>query len=196
MMGEEDWRRVAQRMGEIADAPLWLFHSANPDLTSLEDETKALSDAYGLRLIAIDNVDALMNGNTGPEETLYRLKQLAADLGVPILVTATMKTHADARTHGRPDMNDLTNSDPIGAIVDILILLDRPDAYDVESSRAGEIDLIFAKNRYGPIATATLAFQGYYCRMLDLFVSSDPGRDWSFKGLKSTAANPPKKDDS
>jgi replicative DNA helicase len=34
--------------------------------------------------------------------------------------------------------------------------------------RAGELDLIVAKNRQGPTATVTVAFQGHYARAKDL----------------------------
>ena len=44
----------------------------------------------------------------------------------------------------------------------MVILLHREDAYERESPRAGEADLIVAKHRNGPTATVTVAFQGHY----------------------------------
>ena len=54
---------------------------------------------------------------------------------------------------------------------DVVILLHREDAYERESPRAGEADLIVAKHRNGPTATVTVAFQGHYSR----FVNMAPG---------------------
>ncbi len=51
---------------------------------------------------------------------------------------------------------------------DVVILLHREDAYERESPRAGEADLIVAKHRNGPIATVTVAFQGHYSRFVDM----------------------------
>jgi replicative DNA helicase len=52
---------------------------------------------------------------------------------------------------------------------DITILLYRDDAYEPESPRAGEIDLIVAKNRQGPKGVASLAFRGHYATCADLY---------------------------
>ena len=51
---------------------------------------------------------------------------------------------------------------------DMVILLHREDAYEKESPRAGEADLIVAKHRNGPTATITVAFQGHYSRFVNM----------------------------
>jgi replicative DNA helicase len=61
---------------------------------------------------------------------------------------------------------DLHNS--IEQDADVVILLHREDAYERESPRAGEADLIVAKHRNGPTATVTVAFQGHYSRFVDM----------------------------
>ena len=53
-------------------------------------------------------------------------------------------------------------------MADVVILLHREDAYERESPRAGEADLIIAKHRNGPTATVTVAFQGHYSRFVDM----------------------------
>ena len=53
---------------------------------------------------------------------------------------------------------------------DVVILLHREDQYEKESARAGEADLIVAKNRNGPTTTVTVAFQGHYSRFVDMAV--------------------------
>jgi replicative DNA helicase len=51
---------------------------------------------------------------------------------------------------------------------DMVILLHREDAYERESPRAGEADLIVAKHRNGPTDTITVAFQGHFSRFVDM----------------------------
>jgi replicative DNA helicase len=53
---------------------------------------------------------------------------------------------------------------------DVVILLHREDAYEKESPRAGEADLIVAKHRNGPTDVITVAFQGHYQRFVDMQV--------------------------
>lgn len=51
---------------------------------------------------------------------------------------------------------------------DMVILLHREEAYERESQRAGEADLIVAKHRNGPTDTIVVAFQGHYSRFTNM----------------------------
>jgi replicative DNA helicase len=51
---------------------------------------------------------------------------------------------------------------------DIVMLLHREDAYEKESSRPGEADIIVAKHRNGPTRDVTVLFQGHYSRFVDM----------------------------
>ncbi len=51
---------------------------------------------------------------------------------------------------------------------DMVILLHREEAYEKETQRAGEADLIVAKHRNGPTDTITVAFQGHLSRFADM----------------------------
>lgn len=64
--------------------------------------------------------------------------------------------------------NGISIHNSIEQDADVVILLHRDDAYEKESPRAGEADLIVAKHRNGPTATVTVAFQGHYSRFVDM----------------------------
>ena len=51
---------------------------------------------------------------------------------------------------------------------DMVLLLHREEAYEKESQRAGEADIIVAKHRNGPTDTIVLAFQGHYSRFTNM----------------------------
>ena len=59
-------------------------------------------------------------------------------------------------------MSDLRESGSIEQDADMVILLHREDAYEKDSPREGEADLIVAKHRNGPTDTIVVAFQGHY----------------------------------
>lgn len=65
-------------------------------------------------------------------------------------------------------MSDLRDSGAIEMDADVVILIHREAAYEPESPRAGEADLIVAKNRSGPTATVTVAAQLHYARFVDM----------------------------
>ncbi|HET7800335.1 MAG TPA: DnaB-like helicase C-terminal domain-containing protein, partial [Humibacillus xanthopallidus] len=51
---------------------------------------------------------------------------------------------------------------------DIVILLHREAAYEKDSPREGEADLIVAKHRNGPTDTIVVAFQGHFSRFTNM----------------------------
>ena len=95
-------------------------------------------------------------------------KLIAREYGIPVVLLAQVNRSPEARSDKHPGLSDLRESGEIEAAADIVILLHREDAYERESPRAGEIDLIIAKNRQGPLCTVTLTFQGHYGRITSL----------------------------
>ena len=63
-------------MSETADAPLWLSYSPRLDISELEAEAKILADEGRLRLIAIDNIDAVIAASGSPADTSTTLNNL------------------------------------------------------------------------------------------------------------------------
>ena len=96
------------------------------------------------------------------------LKLLAKELDVPVIAVSQLNRGPEQRTDKRPLLSDLRESGSIEQDADVVILLHRDDAYERESPRAGEADLIVAKHRNGPTATVTVAFQGHYSRFVDM----------------------------
>jgi replicative DNA helicase len=64
--------------------------------------------------------------------------------------------------------SDLRESGSLEQDCDLAILIHREDAYERESTRPGEADLIVAKHRNGPTADVVVAFQGHYSRFVDM----------------------------
>ena len=74
----------------------------------------------------------------------------------------------EQRTDKKPMLSDLRESGSLEQDADVVILIHRDDAYDRDSPRAGEADLIVAKHRNGPTSTVTVAFQGHFSRFVDM----------------------------
>jgi replicative DNA helicase len=96
------------------------------------------------------------------------LKLLAKELGVPIIALSQLNRGPEQRTDKRPMLSDLRESGSLEQDSDMVILLHREDAYERDSPRAGEADLIVAKHRNGATSTITVAFQGHYARFVDM----------------------------
>ncbi len=74
----------------------------------------------------------------------------------------------EQRSDKMPALSDLRESGSLEQDADMVILLHRDSAYEKESTRPGEADLIVAKHRNGPTKTITVAFQGHFSRFQDM----------------------------
>jgi replicative DNA helicase len=173
-MGEEDWARLARRMSEVVDAPLYIDDSPNMSLMEIRAKCRRLKQRHDLRLVIVDYLQLMSsprrieNRQQEVSEMSRSLKLLAKELNVPVVAISQLNRGPEQRTDKRPLLSDLRESGSIEQDSDVVILLHREDAYERESPRAGEADLIVAKHRNGPTTTVTVAFQGHYSRFVDM----------------------------
>jgi len=173
-MSDDDWTRLARRMGEVAKAPLFIDDSPNMNLMEIRAKARRLRQRHDLRLVVVDYLQLM----TSPKRVESRqqevselsrgLKLLAKELEVPVIAVSQLNRGAEQRTDKKPQLSDLRESGAIEQDSDVVILLHREDAYEKESARAGEADLIVAKHRNGPTQNVTVAFQGHYSRFVDM----------------------------
>jgi replicative DNA helicase len=173
-MGEDDWNRLARRMGEVSSAPLFIDDSPNMSMMEIRAKCRRLKQRHDLRLVVIDYLQLMSSGKRVESrqqevsEFSRSLKLLAKELDVPVVAISQLNRGPEQRTDKKPLLSDLRESGAIEQDADMVILLHREDAYDRESARAGEADLIVAKHRNGPTTTVTVAFQGHYSRFTDM----------------------------
>jgi replicative DNA helicase len=173
-LGEEDWARLARRMSEVVDAPMFIDDSPNMSMMEIRAKCRRLKQRQDLRLVIIDYLQLMSsprrveNRQQEVSDMSRSLKLLAKELDVPVVAVAQLNRGPEQRTDKRPLLADLRESGSIEQDSDVVILLHREDAYERESPRAGEADFIVAKHRNGPTATVTVAFQGHYSRFCDM----------------------------
>jgi replicative DNA helicase len=173
-LGEDDWTRLARRMSEVVDAPLFIDDSPNMSMMEIRSKCRRLRQRNELKLVIIDYLQLMSsprrveNRQQEVSELSRSLKLLAKELNVPVVALAQLNRGPELRTDKRPLLADLRESGSIEQDSDLVILLHREDAYEAESPRAGEADLVVAKHRNGPTATVTVAFQGHYSRFTDM----------------------------
>jgi replicative DNA helicase len=173
-LGDEDWTRLARRMSEVVDAPLFIDDSPNMSLMEIRAKCRRMKQRHDLKLVIIDYLQLMSspkrveNRQQEVSDMSRSLKLLAKELEVPVIAVAQLNRGPEQRTDKRPLLADLRESGSIEQDSDVVILLHREDAYERESPRAGEADFIVAKHRNGPTATVTVAFQGHYSRFVDM----------------------------
>jgi replicative DNA helicase len=171
---DNDWTRLARRMGELASAPLFIDDSPNLTMMEIRAKARRLKQRNDLRLIVLDYLQ-LMSSPRKVEsrqqevsEISRQCKLLAKELEVPIVAISQLNRSSEQRQDKKPMLSDLRESGAIEQDADVVILLHREDFYEPESARAGEADFIVAKHRNGQTGTRAVSFQGQYSRFADM----------------------------
>jgi replicative DNA helicase len=173
-MTDEDWTRLARRMPEVSAAPLYIDDSPNLSMMEIRAKCRRLKQRNDIKLVIIDYLQLMQSGKRSESrqqevsDMSRNLKLLAKELEVPVIALSQLNRGPEQRTDKKPQVSDLRESGSIEQDADMVILLHREDAYEKESPRAGEADIIVGKHRNGPTATITVAFQGHYSRFVDM----------------------------
>ncbi len=160
-LGEDDFTKLSNAMGELAEAPL--FIDDTPALSILEMRTKArrLQVEHGLDLLVVDYLQLarsrqLENRVQEVSEISQGLKNLARELKVPVLVLSQLNRAVETRGgQKRPQLSDLRESGSIEMDADVVMFLWREDEENLEN-----IVLDIAKHRNGPLKSIQLFFKG------------------------------------
>jgi replicative DNA helicase len=173
-MTDDDWAKLARKMGEVSEAPLFIDDSPNLTMMEIRAKARRLKQRHDLKMIIIDYMQLMTSGKKVESRQLEvsefsrSIKLLAKELEVPVIAISQLNRGAEQRTDKRPMLSDLRESGSLEQDADMVILLHREDAYERESTRPGEADFIVAKHRNGPTANVVVAFQGHYSRFVDM----------------------------
>ncbi|MEO3815177.1 replicative DNA helicase [Plantactinospora sp. B24E8] len=175
-LSDDDWTKLARRMGEISEAPLFVDDTPNMNLMEIRAKARRLKQRHDLKMIVVDYLQLM----SSPKRTESRqqevaelsrgLKLLAKEVECPVIAVSQLNRGPEQRTDKRPQLSDLRESGSIEQDADVVILLHRDDYYDKESPRAGEADFIVAKHRNGPTDTVTVAAQLHLSRFVDMAI--------------------------
>ncbi|SPZ43411.1 replicative DNA helicase [Rhodococcus wratislaviensis] len=173
-MTDDDWTKLARRMSEISEAPLFIDDSPNLTMMEIRAKARRLKQKHDIKLIVIDYLQLMSSGKKVESrqqevsEFSRSLKLLAKELEVPVVAICQLNRGPEQRQDKRPQVADLRESGSLEQDADMVILLYRPDATERDDPRGGEADLILGKHRNGPTATITVAHQLHLSKFVDM----------------------------
>ncbi|PJE01164.1 MAG: replicative DNA helicase [Mycobacterium sp.] len=171
---DADWAKMARRMSEFSQAPLYIDDSANLTMMEIRAKARRLKQRTDLKLIVVDYLQLMTSGKRVESrqaevgEFSRSLKLLAKELDVPVIALSQLNRGPEQRVDKKPQLADLRESGNLEQDCDLAILIHRPDAYDRDSPRAGEADFVIAKNRQGITKTITVAATLHHSSFRDL----------------------------
>lgn len=183
---DDDWTRIAQRLPDLKALPLWMDYTPRVTPGLVRSRIKSVIRQTGQApLVIIDYVQLMYTDQRNSRQSTYErvsevsreIKIIAEETGAVIICCAQLNRGSEHREGKRPQVSDLRDSGQLEQDASGIILLHREDAYEPESPRAGESDLILGKNRNGPTCTVTVAHQFHYSRLRDMSRESESDDD-------------------
>ncbi len=115
-MNDDDWARLARRMSEVADAPLFIDDSPNMNLMEIRAKCRRLKQRNDLKFVIIDYLQLMSspkrveNRQQEVSDMSRSLKLLAKELDVPVVALSQLNRGPEQRTDKRPLLSDLRES--------------------------------------------------------------------------------------
>jgi replicative DNA helicase len=178
-LAERDFPSLTAAASKLAEAKVFIDDSAGLSILELRAKARRLKAQQDVQLIVVDYLQLLRsttrraqdNRQLEISEISAGIKGLAKELKIPIIVVAQLNRQPEARSGGKPRLSDLRESGSIEQDADLVGLLVRPEIYEEDEEarqeKAGEAELIIAKQRNGPVGDVSLTFLKEFTRFED-----------------------------
>ncbi|MBA2269846.1 MAG: replicative DNA helicase [Chthoniobacterales bacterium] len=178
-LAERDFPSLTAAASKLAEAQIYIDDTPGLSILELRAKARRLKAQKDIQLIVVDYLQLLKsttrraqdNRQLEISEISSGIKGLAKELKLPIIVLAQLNRQPEARSGGKPRLSDLRESGSIEQDADLVGLLVRPEVYEEDeearAEKAGEAELIIAKQRNGPVGEVPLTFLKEFTRFED-----------------------------
>ena len=172
LLSEEDWTKLTDAAGILADAPIYIDDTPNMGVLELRAKARQLKAEHDIQVAIVDYLQ-LMPGDRRSEnrqqeisEISRSLKGLAKELGIAVVAISQLSRAVEKRGEEdkRPRLSDLRESGAIEQDADLVVSLYREYYYSRKPENEGETELIINKQRRGPVGKIDLIFISEYAR--------------------------------
>lgn len=149
-MNDDDWTRLARRMSEISEAPLYIDDSPNLTMMEIRAKARRLKQKADLKLVVVDYLQLMTSGKKHESrqvevsEFSRHLKLLAKELEVPVVAISQLNRGPEQRTDKKPMLADLRESGCLTAATRILRADTGAEVTFGELMRTGERPLVWS----------------------------------------------------
>lgn len=186
LLAERDFPNLTSAASKLAETKLLIDDSSGMSILELRAKARRMKSKHGIELVVVDYLQLLRsttkrsqeNRQVEVSEISSGLKSLAKELNLPVIVLAQLNRQPEGRHGGRPRLSDLRESGSIEQDADLVGLLYRAELYEEDeeerAEKAGEAELIIAKQRNGPVCDVNLTFLKEFTRFEDRAIGHQP----------------------
>ena len=167
-----EWDEHISKVKAMDGWKLKIMDKSTNNLLDLRNEALKMQAKCGLDFIVIDYLQLMsVEGfkNNRVQEITHittHLKNMAKEMGVPILLLSQLSRGVESRSEKRPTLADLRDSGSIEQDADKVLFIYREGYYNKKVDN-DETEIIIEKQRGGVRGSVPLKFEGKYTRFVD-----------------------------
>jgi replicative DNA helicase len=166
-LSEDDFTKLSQGMGELADAPLFIDDTPGLSIVEMRSKARRLQMENNLGLLVVDYLQLVDPGRRYESRVQEvsmvsaALKNLARELNVPVLAASQLSRAVEHSGDKKPQLSHLRESGSIEQDADVVGFIYRPDT-EVQNPQVSYVQakLLIAKHRNGATGEIDLMFHG------------------------------------
>ncbi len=170
----EEWENIARTAVELAKLDIRIDDTAGISIGQIRAKMRRVKDPAlvvvdYLQLISADDGGRRQENRVNEVGAISRgLKQLAKEIGAPVLCCAQLSRSPESRPDKRPMLSDLRESGQIEQDADVVLFLYRDEYYKDKKDNQSTAEVIVAKNRHGVVGKVELGFVSQYTKFVSL----------------------------
>jgi replicative DNA helicase len=164
---DNEWPRLTSAVSILNESSIFISDKPILTIDGFAKEIKEFKEKHGTGLVIIDGVKNIVEESGSPSNPIRisnKLKLLAREFDLPIVVTLSLGRDLEKRPNKRPVLSDMGEWDILTEDSDVILILYRDEVYDDESPDRGIAEVLIDKNSSGRIGTIRLVYFGAHSR--------------------------------
>ncbi|HOQ12022.1 MAG TPA: replicative DNA helicase [Spirochaetota bacterium] len=169
----DELRKLTSIAAKLSKAPIYIDDSPSANILEIRAKARRLAQKVPLGLIIVDYLQLItslskVERHLQIAEISRLLKQLARELGIPVIALSQLSRAVESRSDQIPTLADLRESGAIEQDADVVMFIYREEKVKKETEKKGIATIIVAKQRSGPIGDIDLRFWDKYTKFGNL----------------------------
>jgi len=165
-LNDEDWQDITRSIVNLKDREFYCNDKSSQTILDIKRQARQWKHKYNINALFVDYIqrikpiDPRQNKLETVSQTAEGLKDIARELGIPVVTLAQVNRGVESRIDKRPNMGDLKDSGVIEQESDVIMFLYRDEVYNNETHEKNTAEIIIEKNRSGPTGLVKTQWNG------------------------------------
>jgi replicative DNA helicase len=161
-LNNDEYSKISKVACVLSETKIYIDDSSGISIELLCERSREMKTDKNIQLIVVDYFQLIDSKNElhDMDYISKKLKSLAKELKIPIIVLSQLSSESEDRPNKTPFISDLPGSGSLADAADVVLFVFREEVYkENDPLLRGLAEIIIAKQRNGPIGRVPLTFQ-------------------------------------